>query len=61
MKVTINTALCQGHGRCTLIAPEVFDIDDDGFGMVIRNPDPSEEDDVRKAVSSCPESAITVD
>jgi len=32
--VTINGDRCQGHGRCALIAPHLFDVDDSGLGLV---------------------------
>ncbi len=57
--VTIDGGTCQGHGRCALIAPEYFDVDDAGTGLVRRNPVADEDlPDLRQAISSCPESAI---
>jgi ferredoxin len=51
--------MCQGHARCHLICPEVFDLDDAGYA-VLRSPDvPAEhEKAVREAVLSCPEGAV---
>nr|BBX81911.1 hypothetical protein MFLOJ_56980 [Mycobacterium florentinum] len=59
-RVTIDPAKCQGHGRCVLIAPTYFDMDDAGFGTVVRD-DVEEADkaDIDEAVLSCPEHAIT--
>ncbi|MGH3250447.1 MAG: ferredoxin [Trebonia sp.] len=28
--MSIDTIRCQGHGRCVIIAPDVFDVDDSG-------------------------------
>jgi ferredoxin len=52
---------CQGHGRCVIIAPEYFDMDDEGWGFV-RVDEVAEADrpDVDEAIASCPESAITL-
>ncbi len=62
MKVSIDSSKCQGHGRCALTSPAVFDIDDDGYGIVIVDEVPEGlEAEVRSAVASCPESAITID
>ncbi len=35
MKVAIDRNRCAGHGRCYVFAPEVFDSDDDGYGVVL--------------------------
>lgn len=62
MKAHIDTAKCQGHGRCALIAPDVFDVDDGGMGLVLVDEVPAEsKQDVDEAVLSCPEQAITVE
>ncbi len=62
MKVSIDSTKCQGHGRCALTSPDVFDIDDDGYGIVTVDEVPeSLEAEVRSAVASCPESAITIE
>ncbi len=61
-RATIDRDRCQGHGRCALIAPEVFDVDDAGLGEVLVDPVPEAAvADVREAVLSCPESAISFD
>lgn len=60
MPVSIDSSRCQGHGRCALASPEVFDIDDDGYGVVIESePAPEHVADVKLAVENCPERAIT--
>jgi ferredoxin len=61
VKVTIDAGKCQGHGRCALIVPTVFDVDDFGAGLVLVDDVPADEyDDVEEAVMSCPENAISV-
>lgn len=61
-QVSIDPNKCQGHGRCVLIAPDYFDIDDTGFGVVLRA-EVSEADkaDIDEAVLSCPENAIILE
>lgn len=57
----IDPAKCQGHGRCVIIAPKYFDMDDGGFGVVCRaEVDEADRSDVEEAVLSCPENAITI-
>jgi ferredoxin len=60
MPLTIDSSRCQGHGRCALINPDLFDVADDGYGYVV-NPDPAPDlrADVTKAVENCPEEAIS--
>ncbi|WP_123667486.1 ferredoxin [Actinocorallia herbida] len=61
MKVAIDTGLCQGHGRCYDLAPEVFGEDDEGYGTVLL-PDgvipPEALADARRAAVNCPERAV---
>jgi ferredoxin len=60
-RVRIDTARCHGHGRCAIIAPEVFDVDNLGKGTVLLDPCPEEfRAAAEEAEFSCPETAITV-
>jgi ferredoxin len=61
VKVRIDTEACTGHGRCYTLAPEVFDSDDRGYGLVISEELP--EDRRAQAligVQNCPEQAISI-
>jgi ferredoxin len=60
MSLSIDRDKCQGHGRCTLASSELFDVGEDGFGVVL-NPEPGPEHDaeVAAAIGSCPEEAIS--
>jgi ferredoxin len=61
MQVRIDEARCAGHGRCYAVAPQSFDYDDDGFGTVRDRVIPAErQEEVRRAASACPESAVTI-
>lgn len=57
--VTIDAEKCQGHGRCALIAPGYFDVDDAGAGLVVCD-EVADTDllDIRDATLGCPENAI---
>jgi ferredoxin len=61
MKVSADSSCCQGHARCNAICPEVFDLDEDGF-VVVLNPSPGDElaTAVNDASANCPEQAISV-
>jgi ferredoxin len=62
MKVHVDPGLCQGHTLCSMIAPEVFELDEiDGHSSPVSEEVPVElEDRVREAVRSCPEQAISI-
>ena len=63
MRVSIDTSLCQGQGRCFSIAPHVFSFDDLGNGVVLGD-GTLKDDDVslaRLAQSNCPEHAIFIE
>ena len=60
MRLLIDHARCQGHGRCYDLAPDLFGEDEEGYGQVLgdgRVP-PGREDDARLAEANCPESAV---
>jgi ferredoxin len=61
MKVSADSARCQGHARCNAICPGVFGLDEDGF-VVVLNPSPGDElaTAVNDAAANCPERAISV-
>lgn len=63
MKVRVESARCQGHTLCAMIAPEVFELDDiDGHAHVRDEHVPSEFwQQVRDAARSCPEQAIVIE
>ena len=61
MKVSINTDICAGFGICLGIAPEVFELHEDGYAVVLVSVVPPElEDMVRRAASQCPSQAIAI-
>jgi ferredoxin len=62
VKVHIDAGLCQGHGRCYDLAPDLFSDDEEGYGQVIADGvvPAAKQDDARRAVLNCPERAIGV-
>jgi ferredoxin len=64
MKLTIDAALCTGHGRCYTLAPDLLSYDDEGFvtqrGTTV-DIAAADEESAREAAMSCPEGAITID
>ena len=62
MRIEFDKDLCQGHNRCYLLAPELFDVDDDGFAVLRVSGDvPAElEQKAQLCADNCPEYAISV-
>lgn len=62
MKVSVIADKCQGHNRCVVVAPELFEIDDLGYAHEVNGGviSPEQEDKARLAVANCPEHAIVI-
>jgi ferredoxin len=61
MKVRVDTEVCAGFGVCLGLCPEVFELHEDGYAIVLVGEVPPElEDKVRQAVSQCPANAISL-
>jgi ferredoxin len=60
MRVVVDSAKCQGHGRCYDLAPDVFEPDERGRVDLAVTGDlpPDLEPDARIGVHNCPESAL---
>ena len=58
----VDGDLCQGHNRCRALAPQIFEVDELGYSVVIVDEVPPElEDRALLAVRNCPERAISVE
>jgi ferredoxin len=61
MKVTVDNAKCTGHARCFATAPDVFELDDEGYNAhAAYDVSPGLEQHARDGAAACPERAITV-
>jgi ferredoxin len=63
VKVSIDTARCQGHGRCYDIAPAVFSEDAEGYGVAPADGlvPAGQEEAAQLAEANCPEQAVIID
>ncbi|NBO54960.1 MAG: ferredoxin [Actinobacteria bacterium] len=64
MKLKIDSGLCEGHGRCWDLLPELVDADDHGHGFLIdihASVPPELEQKAQEAVRACPERAVTIE
>lgn len=60
-KIKVNEN-CIGCGACTAIAPEYFEIGDDGYAVAKKSEvDEKDINDVNEAANGCPTSAIEVE
>lgn len=60
MKVKVDRNLCIGAGTCTVIAPEVFELDDE-LKAVVKDPGGAPDDKILDAAKSCPVLAIILE
>jgi|EndMetStandDraft_2_1072991.scaffolds.fasta_scaffold302167_1 ferredoxin len=59
VKVTVDREMCAGHGQCNAAAPEVFELNDDGYVLkdVTDVPEGMEEA-ASRGIAACPERAL---
>ena len=59
MDVTVDQELCQSFAICVGLAPDYFELDEQGDLLVLRSEvDPEDEDTVGEAALICPKQAI---
>ncbi len=62
MHIRLDTDRCQGHGRCYVLAPDLFDADEFGHCVLLVDEVPAgREDDARTGVENCPEQALALE
>lgn len=61
--IEVDLSLCQGHAKCALLAPELFDLDENGQAHYVGDEilDSADPLYIRalRAIEGCPEGAIT--
>jgi ferredoxin len=61
MRVVVDMDRCTGLGLCESLAPDLFEIQDDGSLLVLREQlEPGELGQVEEAVRSCPTEALRI-
>ena len=58
-RIGVDRERCVGSGTCEMLAPDVFEVGDDGIVVVLR-PE-REDDDVAGAVQQCPTQALSLE
>jgi ferredoxin len=61
VRVEVNPNICEGHGQCNAVAPEVYDLDDGGYCLIHHPEVPADlESQAEEGALACPVQAITV-
>jgi ferredoxin len=62
VKIRVDPDVCVGHGRCYMLAPDVFDEDERGHCKIPNeNVPPELEKKARMGEANCPEGAIEIE
>lgn len=61
MKVHVDMNLCQSHGECAVILPEVFELGDDDVLRWKEDVDEELRSQVEAAADACPMAAIRIE
>ena len=62
MRVMVDHDLCEANAVCAGLVPEVFDVDDEDTLHIAEGEVPPElADGVRRAVQSCPKTALRIE
>lgn len=54
----VDRDACQGHAVCVALAPDTFELDDEGISTV-KDPEGDDENTIQRAVDGCPVDAIS--
>jgi len=60
MRVLVDRELCEGNGRCVVVAPAVFALEDDAdqVRLLIEQPGDELRAAIQAAVATCPRQAL---
>lgn len=60
MKVVVDIDKCEGHGRCRLIYPAMFDVESEKVALLMDRVPVGGEKLAKHGALSCPERAISI-
>jgi ferredoxin len=61
MKISVDEQKCSGQARCTAVAPQVYQLDDEGYNrMGVFAVLAGQEGVARRGARGCPERAIEI-
>ncbi|MDP2812224.1 MAG: ferredoxin [bacterium] len=59
MKIEVDRELCTSVATCIAVAPNTFELDEEGIAIV-KNPKGDTEETILQAAKSCPVNAIII-
>jgi len=60
MRARVDRTICIGSAMCVSIAPDVFELDDQGLSQAV-HPDPGDDDLLREVAEACPVQAVILE
>ena len=63
MRLLVDMGVCEAHGECVAVAPEIFELGDhdDQVTVLQENPDEELRSTAEEAVKVCPVAAISLE
>ena len=62
MRIKADFDLCESNAICVGMAPDLFDLDDDDYLVILAEEVPEgQAEELRQIVASCPKSALSVE
>jgi ferredoxin len=62
MKINVDTDRCTGHGVCESLAPEIFEVGDDGIVHLLTvELSEDQRPSLESAVAECPTQALSLE
>jgi ferredoxin len=59
VRVVVDRDRCEGNAVCVGISPDIFDLDDEDYAVVKKDPIPADEEDLaEQAIAECPRAAL---
>ncbi|WP_299562271.1 ferredoxin [uncultured Mycolicibacterium sp.] len=59
MRVEVDRDRCEGNAVCVGIAPDLFELDDDEYAVVTKDPIPADQEALaEQAIADCPRAAL---
>ncbi len=60
MRVVVDRDRCEGNAVCVGIAPDLFELDEQDYVIVTKDPIPADrEAQAEQAIAECPRAALT--
>lgn len=59
MRVEVDRDRCEGNAVCVGIAPDLFDLDDEDYAVVLHDEVPADQEELaEQSIQECPRAAL---